>query len=359
MKIVIAGNWHSELHEEPVFNAFKELGHNPIRFQWHTYFKPQGLTGNIFRPVMKAQFKYMVGPIVAQVNKDLIALIAREKPDIVFIYRGILIYKETLLAIKNDAPNAILIGYNNDDPFSPMYPRWKWRHFLSGVPHYDLVLAYRLRNLDEYRAAGAKRVELLRSWFIPTRNYPMTLTTEEKNQFECDVVFVGHYENDGRLSCLEEIVKKGWKLRIFGPGYEWDSVLKRSVVLKEHGPVNLVWGEDYNKALSGARVALCFFSKLNRDTYTRRCFEIPASKTVLLAEHSDDLLNLFTENEEAVFFRNIPEMTERLDWLLSDDSRRNAIASAGYMRVFNDGHDIVSRMKTVLSISYEVTSGSI
>lgn len=358
MKVIVAGNWHSELHEEPVYKAFEALGHKPLRFQWHTYFKPGNFLERMLLPVLKAQYKYMLGPIVNRLNQDLVATVKREQPDIVFIYRGILIYKETLQRIKEAAPATVLVGYNNDDPFSPSYPKWKWRHFIAGVPEYDLMLAYRLHNLEDFRAAGAKRVELLRSWFIPEVNRPVELTAEEMGRFGCDVVFVGHYENDGRVAYLEEIVRRGWVLRIFGPSYEWDSVIARSPVLRKHIPVQLVWGRDYNNALCGAKIALCFFSKLNRDSYTRRCFEIPASGTVLMSEYSADLASLYRRNQEAVYFESVQEMSERLEWLFADDARRREIAAAGNHRVWADGHDVVSRMRAVLGWVNEIVRDS-
>jgi hypothetical protein len=348
VKIVIAGNWHSELHEEPVFNAFKELGHNPIRFQWHNYFKAQSQISRIFTPAIKAQFKYMVGPIVSRINNDLVNLVADEKPDIVFIYRGILIYKQTLQVIKKAAPNTILIGYNNDDPFSPMYPKWKWRHFIASIPEYDLTLAYRLHNVEDFQDAGAKRVEMLRSWYIPEINCPVKLTLEEQRKYECDVVFIGHYEDDGRIEFLEEIVRRGYNLKIFGHNEGWKRALLNSALLKLYYPITTLWGDDYNKALCGAKIALCFFSKLNRDTYTRRCFEIPASGTMLMSEYSDDLASLFVEGREAEYFRTAEELAIKLNFYLSNEQPRKHVAVGGYTKVVSAGHDVKSRMNQVL-----------
>lgn len=349
MKILIAGDWHSELHEEAIYNAFIRLGHRPVKFAWHNYFKSSDICGKVVSFFQKIQNKYMVGPLVNKMNCDLIVVAERENPDLVFIYRGSHILPKTLLIIRRVARNAIIVGYNNDDPFSPHYPRWMWRHFIAGVPEYDLVLAYRLQNLDEYMAIGARRVELLRSWFITERNYPAELTDAEKLNYECDVVFVGHYEDDGRLECLENIARHGWKLRIFGPGYEWNHIIQSSEVLNDHNPVDLVWGKDYNLALCGAKVALCFFSKLNRDTYTRRCFEIPASGSVLMSEHSDDLASMFESDQEAVYFHNSKELCEKLELLFCNEEQIKKIAAEGKERVLNDGHDVISRMKTVIS----------
>lgn len=349
MKILIAGDWHSELHEEAVYQALLKLGHAALRFSWHEYFHPRGRLTNIGSPLLKAQNKYMLGPVVDRLNKDIISRVDDERPDVVFVYRGSHIYPETLRRMRKAVPWAVLVGYNNDDPFSPLYPKWKWRHFLAGVPEYDLVLAYRRHNLEEFKAAGARRVELLRSWFIPERNYPAELSEDERERFECDVVFVGHYENDNRLTCLEEIARRGWRLRIFGPGYEWDPIIRRSELLHRYAPINLVWGSDYNRALCGAKVALCFFSKLNRDTYTRRCFEIPSCGTVLMSEYSDDLADMFEADKEAIYFRDSEEMMIKLNSLLTDERELQKVAAAGTRRVWKDRHDVASRMSDVVA----------
>lgn len=357
MKILIAGDWHSELHEEAVYQAFIQLGHMPIRFSWYEYFQPRKWVEQILGVYFKVQNKYMFGPTVNRLNRDFIALVESCQPEIVFVYRGSHVYSKTLKALRLIVPRAILIGYNNDDPFSPHYPVWKWRHFLAGVPEYDLILAYRKHNLNELLQMGAQRVELLRSWFIPERNYPLVLSEDDKEKFGCDVVFIGHYENDGRLGYLEEIVRRGWKLRIYGPGYEWDSVVARSELLKKHAPIQLVWGEDYNRALCGAKIALCFFSRLNRDTYTRRCFEIPASGVLLMSEYSDDLATMFRSGEEALYFRNVPEMSNSIEMLLNNEKMCRSIAQSGRQRVNADGHDVVSRMKDVLGWVDKINRG--
>jgi len=346
VKILVAGDWRSELHEEAVFSAFTQLGHEPLKFSWNQYFKKEGWLKRLATPVYKAQNKYLAGPAVAQLNKDMLALGLKIRPDMIFIYRGSHIYANTIKKLRSVLEKTKIVGYNNDDPFSPQYPDWAWRHFLESVPEYDLILAYRHRNIDEYLQAGAKQVELLRSWFIPEKNYPVSLTDEERKRFGCDVVFVGHYEDDGRQGQLEEIVKSGLNLRLFGP--EWEKVTSKSKELSKLTPVRAVRGDEYNKALNASKIALCFLSKLNRDTYTRRCFEIPATNTLMLAEYSDDLASLFAEGQEADFFRNTDELLRKIEVYLKDDSRRRMVANAGYERVTKDGHDVVSRMQQVI-----------
>ena len=349
MRVLVAGDGHSELHEAPVCGAFKTLGHEVHHFFWFQYFT--GRAGNfapLQRVLSRCQNKFLVGPIVDRLNADLIHSVETIRPDLVFIYRGTHIKRETLRAIKHRAPSSVVIGYNNDDPFARGHPFWLWRHFLASLAEYDLVLAYRHHNVDDFLRAGAKQVRLLRSWFVSERNHPVVLSSEDQAKFGCDVVFVGHYEPDQRVECLEEIVKQGFSLKLYGPGYDWDPVIAKSPWLRQLSPVQLVWGEDYNKALCGAKVALCFLSKLNRDTYTRRCFEIPSTKTLMFSEYSDDLASLYKEGTEAEFFRSKSELLAKLQTYVASDQQRDSVAQAGHQRVIADGHDVVSRMRQVL-----------
>lgn len=352
---MVAGDWHSELHEVAVYDAFVRLGHQVEYFSWHQYFRPaSGLLRPIDDIVRRAQNKFLFGPLLTRVNRHLIERARAFSPDMLFVYRGTHIGARTLDKIRRLLPGCILVGYNNDDPFAPGHPPWLWRHFLKAIPHYDLMLAYREANIPDFICAGAKRVELLRSWYIPARNHPTEVSVDDARNYGCDVVFIGHYEPDWRVSCLEEVVRRGWHLRLFGPGYDWDPMIHDSPELRDQIPVRLLWGEEYNRALCSSRIALCFLSKLNRDTYTRRCFEIPATGTMMLAEYTDDLASLYLEGEEAEFFRSPAEMAEKIERYLADDMRRSKVAAGGQRRVHADGHDVDSRMRQVLTWVTEI-----
>jgi hypothetical protein len=349
MKILIAGDWHSELHEEAAYQALGRLGHEVFRFSWNQYFQPhEGWLRPIDDALKRAQNKYLAGPQLRRLNRDLLTRVAEVKPDTVFVYRGTHITARTLCEIKRRVPAATLVGYNNDDPFSPLHPGWLWRHFLESIPQYDLVLAYRHANLAEFRTAGARSVKLLRSWYIPDRNHPVELSPSDRERYGCDVMFAGHYEGDGRVKMLEDIVGQGFNVKLYGPPKYWNPVLMKSSLLARLAPVRQVWGEEYNKAIAGAKLALCFLSKLNRDTYTRRCFEIPATGTMMLVEYTEDLASLFKEDEEVAFFRTAEELRDKIAYYVQNDELRSRVAAAGHHRVVSSGHDVESRMRKVV-----------
>ena len=158
-------------------------------------------------------------------------------------------------------------------------------------------------------------------------------------------MFVGHYEDDGRAEMLEAICDAGHKINLFGGG--WNAALPKlraDSPLREQYPISPAVGADYRYAICGAKVALCFLSALNQDTYTRRSFQIPAMKVVMLSQYTDDLATMFVPDVEAIFFRNQEELLIKLQALIVDDQRRTAIAEAGHARVFADCHDVRARM---------------
>jgi spore maturation protein CgeB len=349
MRFLVAGDWHSDLHESELCKSLQRLGHEAIEFKWFHYFSfDQGASRSALSVSKRIQSKYIIGPLVKRVNIDFILAVRKCCPDVIFVYRGTHLMAESLQTVRDLIPSCRIIGYNNDDPFSPTQPQYLWRHFKSCIPIYDLVLAYRSVNIAEYQRAGARKVKLMRSWYVPDRNYPIELTELDRKLFECDVVFVGHYENDHRLECLESIAQMGYSIRLFGPKKYWEGPLKRSKTLSRFSNIRMVWGIEYNKALCGSKIALCFLSKLNRDTYTRRCFEIPATKTLMLSEYSDDLNSMYKKGVELDFFKDKFELQERVKYYINNPYERCKVAAAGFLRVKLAGYDIDSTVSKMI-----------
>jgi len=270
------------------------------------------------------------------------------EPELIFIYRGTHIKPNTIQKIKKLIPSCFVYGYNNDDPFSKGHPVWLWRYFLNSVPYYDLIFAYRKHNIAEYQKLGAKRTELLMPWFIPSKDRPVN--NEKQIHKKYDVVFVGHYESDDRVDYLSKITEDSCSFGLFGP--DWDHAPQYHW-LDKHQPVMPLRGDSYRETITSSHIALCFLSKLNRDTYTRRCFEIPAMGVMMLCQYTDDLAGLFEDGVDAVFFHNPSDMIKKIEFYLQNKELRDAIAANGLKRIHEDGHDINSRMNYVLQFLSE------
>ena len=341
MKILIIGDWHSKIHEEALKNGFIKLGHQVVEFKWFSYFKANNKL-KLF--LLKLQNKFLFGPVIRLIQKDIIHLAKLEQPDVIFIYRGTHIFASTLDKLKKTIKTKIIV-YNNDDPFSKKQPSYYWRHFIQSLKFCDLALAYRHHNMKDFTQNGAVKVGLLRSWFIPEKDFPVAKDLIE-DQFIHDVVFIGHYENDGRDKLFEYLLDNGIRLKIYGP--EWNKHINQFTKLQSLLPTHSLSGLDYNKVISGSKITICILSKLNRDTYTRRCFEIPAIKGFMLAEYTEDLASLFIEDSQVAFFRNKEELLNKIKFFLKNETERQTIAENGFKAVYAGKHDNTSRAQEVI-----------
>ena len=345
MRILFAGEWRFDFYEKACAQALETLGVHVIPFKWDGYL--QGLLG-------RAQSKFPVpGPAVHRLNKDLLELAEKSRPDAIFIWRGTHIMASTLRAIKART-GAVLASYNHDDTFAakahgqvPWHHHFFWNLFINSIPEYDIHFVVRQVNISEFLKKGAREVHILKQFFCPELHYPVVLSEPDRSRYECDVVFVGHYEPDGRVQCLRKLVEAGLNVKLFGGIYWTRKVLGD---LADHfGEIRSAYGSEYVKALCGARMCLCFMSKLNRDTYTTRCFEIPACGRLLLSERTDDLQLMFREIEEAVFFSSPEELVEKALWLKRRPEEIERIAAAGMRRVHEDCHSAEGRMRQLVA----------
>lgn len=350
-RVLLVGDYIWPWYQDACADALEHQGCVVERFGWLDDFRHwrEGRSETFYHsPWHRIQYRLRLGPAVWRVNRRLLQVARQFQPEIVWFYNVQLIGPRIVRAMRQALPDATFVQYANDNPFSAAARPGLWRHYLNSIPLFDMHFSYRHSNLADYRRHGAQSIHLLRAYFIPEVDHPEP-QADIPERFKCDVVFAGHYEDDGRVAMLEAICKAGFRLNLFGGG--WSAALPRldaDSPLRDSYPISPVTGADYRYAICGAKVALCFLSALNHDSYTRRSFQIPATKVAMLSQYTDDLATMFVPDVEAVFFRNQKELLTKLKTLMADDQHRAAIAEAGYARVYADGHDVRARMGAFL-----------
>lgn len=348
MRFLLVEDWRSHIYAEPFFHRLKELGHEVHAFREGDYYRPlrlPGLPPRLLKRVADAQHKLRAGPRTTALNIGLLLAVCRLRPDIVFLFRGDQVFPATLRAVRS--LGSKIVGWQNDNPYSPRHPSYVWRHFRRGVRHYDHLYAYRPANVTDFLEHGCPSASLLRSFYLRELNH--RIQPVEDQRFACDVTFIGHWEPDGREAYVRRLLEQDdldFRLR----GTLWERSRIVDAILAKQGTIpGPVYKSDYNLALNSAKVALVFLSKLNQDTYTRRCFEITACGTFMLSEYSDDLASLFTPGVEAEYFRSADECLEKARFYARAHAERERIATAGYARVQRDGHEALDRARSVAS----------
>ena len=342
MKFLIVGRWRSIIHEQPIYDQLKKLNYDVKKFKWNQYYENKNQILNIILKILNKLFKNIIEYFI---NMLLIKSIHQNKPDIVFIYRGNIINFKTLNKIKKNN-KLTLISYNNDNPFSILYTKNYWEKYNQSIKYYDLIFSYRKSNIDNYYNYGAKEVIYLPPWYIKDVNKKVNLSKKDYELYKSDAVFVGHYENDGRIELISKLIESGINIKIFGPG--WNKHIKKNNNLKHLYPIKYLYGNDYNKAFCGSKICLVFYSTLNYDNYTRKCFEIPATGSFMLAKYNKEITNFFEEGKEIKCFKNTKELIQLIKYYLKNSDERNKISTNGYKRLIASNYDSIHSVNQIL-----------
>ena len=288
-------------------------------------------------------------PDINNVNQKLLEHVKKKRPDIVWIDKGTIVRKKTLVSIKKNYPQTSLVHYNPDDPFGG-YGKSGWRTFLKALPLYDVHFVPRAENVNEYKQRSAKNVYFLlpTRGFDPAVHYPRKITAVEREEYGGDVGFIGSYEQD-RAEKILALADSGIKIRIWS-AENWPK--HKNIQHDSEG----IYGDNYSLGLNSFKIILAFLRNNNRDKHTSRSIEIPACGAFMLAERTDEHLQLFEEGKEAEFFGTTQELIDKVKFYLTQDELRRQIAYAGRTRCLTSGYDYDFRIKKMLSRVNEVCS---
>ncbi len=343
LRVLQVGDFSFDFYDQALYEEFFSHGSVEVeKFEWKNYFNNYKYTSSLEKLYYGLQNRYKFGPVVWKLNSDLLLKVESGGYDALFIWRGIHLYPSTLNKIK--LKNIMLIGYNNDETFSLSHPWWSFRLLKKGIEHYDHFFVYRESDKLKILSKGVSA-----SIFMPTfdksRVYPIL---EKKSTF--DIAFIGHFENDGRDELMLKILKAGFRVKL--SGQRWGDSPLYPEITKYTGDITPAYN-DYNEAINSAHVCLSFLSKLNNDKYTRRTLEIPATKTVMLAEYTDEQAKLFIPDEEAIYFKTHGEAIEKLRFLLKRPELLSAIAERGYQKVMGGPYQLGDRVEGIIDIVNE------
>jgi hypothetical protein len=265
-------------------------------------------------------------PLAKSAGDLLLREAKRYRPDCVWVDQGIIVAASAVEGLRDALPGCRLVHYTPDSILSPGLRRSPFR---GALPAYDLCITTKERELDDYAALGARRVAFSWQGYDHTIHKSVELSEEERDLYTSDLVFVGQHMPK-RAEYLAAIVSStDLRLNLFGRGWKGGSTGK---ILGAYDR-GWLYGEDYAKAISGARIALCFLNDAVKDDYTTRTFEIPACGSMMLGERTTAHLELFEEGTEAAYFSSVDECLEKIDFYLNNEDERRAVAAGGRDRV--------------------------
>jgi spore maturation protein CgeB len=333
MKIIYVGTLANKPDRDTQWiEALASLGLEIYSFGTNKYFSNHL---SIFARIKK---RLNTGEEVNLINKDLLDFVDVIKPVWIHFRMPIEFRPSTLKILQSKG--IYLSCYFNDDPFSVNKVRFYYRLFYKTISYFNVHYVYRKKNIDEFIKAGAKKVIHCPPAYVPWRHFKNELSN--RLNFTSEAVFIGHWENDNRVSYLEYLYNNNIDVKIFGG--MWPHYLEKSV-LKPLLPIIGVYGEEYNNTYASTLCGLCFFSKINNDQWTERPLEIIAVGGLLVCEKTSEAELLFKDREEAFFFSSKEELLSIVLELRNNLGLRNKVLSAGYKKLISSNSSILDRVK--------------
>ena len=276
-------------------------------------------------------------------NEWLIESAQRISPRIIWIEKGNMVRRSTLMRLKAICPDACLASYSDDDMFNRTNTSRTYRQALSA---YDVIFTTKSFNAasDELPAMGARRVIAVDKAYDPDQHFPIKPTEADLEALGSDVGFIGSFEAD-RAAQMLALARAGIRVRVWGNGWERFNPGEPNLVVERRPLVNRREFLSYTRGICSTRINLAFLRKANRDLHTDRSVEIPACGGFMLAEYSDEHARLFSEGKEAAYFHNIDELIEKVRFYLGHEDVRQAIARAGHARCLADGYRHEDRVR--------------
>ncbi len=324
--------------------ALERLGHQVIAFNSREYLPKNPIVGKI-------TYRLAAGPAVNRLNRDLLRVAQAEKPDVLWTDKLLWLRPNIIDQIRDLGIGTV--SYMIDNPFGTRQDPG-WRLYRKTIPHYDLHVVQRDKNILDYTSRGARDVIKIQTAYEPTLHFapPEGWSDADRDRH---VSFIGTPYDD-RADTLTRLWRdQSLPVAISGNPNHWRRALKPDAfkALFREGEL---YGDDYRKAIWRSRINLSFLTHSNQDEFVHKSFEIAGCGGFLLAERSAGHLQRFQEDEEAVFFSTYDELVEKIRRYLPDEAARSRIAAAGNLRAARDGYHndrqvqlIVERMQSILN----------
>jgi spore maturation protein CgeB len=285
--------------------------------------------------VSKITYHLLPSFYLKRVNRNIIRSIESFKPDLIWIFKGMEIYPETLNYAKKKGIR--LVNYNPDHPFVFAASGSGNAFVKNAIPLYDLHLSYSKEILNDLLEAYQLQGKYLPFGYEINDKIFSRATSGQEIHRAC---FVGCADAE-RKRVVQLLLQDGIPVDVYGPG--WDKYFKTSALVK-------VWDGVYNdhfwNVLRSYRLQLNVFRSQNRNSHNMRSFEIPGIGGIMLAPYSDEHVNFFKPGEEAYFFKNDEEIIRKTREILALPARdASAVRQAARERSVRDGYSYKERSK--------------
>lgn len=301
------------------------------------------------------------GPVVDEINAMVFDAARRFRPDWVWAEKQEFLTVETLVGLRK--VGARLVHFTPDPYFSLPWKRTRLMDQAIGA--FDVLVYCKSYERADYEALG-KPLVYMPLGFCDETHRPLH---DGDARWKAQIGFLGGWE-PRREHLLHAVAAADLELKLWGGYWEFlhdgRRTLRRQIILRQlagadgfrfHRDALLarahqggeVYGDDYARALTGAKIGLGLLRQVWPDQHTTRSFEIPACRSMLLADRTDEHQSLFEAGKEAEYFESTEELVDKATYYARHDVPRQRIADAGYERCIRSRYAYIYRLKEAMN----------
>lgn len=274
------------------------------------------------------------------VNKALVKTAKNFQPDVVLLGHCDFITNETLAKIRKVAPN-VRIGHFNVDPMCQPHTQQQMRDRM-----YSCDALFATTAGAEYLTPFVTGKNVVAYMPNPSDTALETLDNSQRpaSDFACDLFYAGQpREGDPRLAFIERL-REALK----------DSKIRFDIV-GMYGRPAVVGGADYDQLLASAKMAMNINRFFGMKWYSSDRIAHLMASGILTAVYDGDQMQRFFTDDEVVFYHDVEDLVERLEWFNAHDEDRQRVAAAGrkkYDQLFSGARTLRFMVETLMGMPY-------
>ena len=336
MRILIIGSnkkWAFENHYiKHLNNIGQQVKSFPAHDLFYAYYYKSLLNKLIFRSGLSS--------IYQSINNELIRLTETEKFDILWIFKGMEIFPETLDKIKKRGIK--LVNFNPDHPFIHTFRGSGNANVTNSIGCYNLHLCYNLSVKNRIETEFKIKCEWLPFGYEETDvHFP-----SEKIEI-LRGCFIGNPDKY-RASTIKQLAEKGIPIDLYGHNWKKWVPARQGMEISYHPAV---YKGDFNKVATQYRLQLNIFRPHNDNSHNMRTFEMPGLGCIMLAPESKEHSLLFNDTDEAFFYKSEEDLYGKANLILNMDYETAlAIRKKAIQRSVNSEYSYRNRAAQVIEI---------
>lgn len=317
-KVLLVGAFDNKnyCYANSFYNKFVELNYDTEKFNYRKNY------------LFLKYLKFLNNKII---NFLLIKKVNKFKPDLVFLLKAENISVNSIKKIK--AKKILIANFYPDNIFS----FWNGNsniNILKSLIYFDYFLSWGKFLENSLISAGAKNI-----YYFPFAydkdiyEKEVIIDKQDIKKYKCDICFAGTWDKE-REAWLENLCKNMPELDLAIWGNLWLENLPKNSILINKIKGAAIYKDELIKLFKSSKIILNFIRKQNLSSHNMRTLEVPATKSFLLTERTQEQASyLFKEGESIECFDTIQELVLKINFYLDNKDKRDFIINNAYIKV--------------------------